>query len=63
MYMYICIGNTCMYIHMYRESAEQRVKELDILVKETFKKFALSYEDEADEEDQLSDEAPEQTKL
>ena len=73
-YTYICIGTTCMYIHMYmeymyiyihiyRESAEQRVKELDILVKETFKKFALSYEDEADEEDQLSDEAPEQTKL
>lgn len=52
-----------MYMHMCRESAEQRVKELDILVKETFKRFAINYEDEADEEDQLSDEAPEQTKL
>ena len=52
----------CMYL-LYRESAEQRVKELQFVLNETFKRFAINYDEEADEEDQFSDEAPEQTKL
>lgn len=42
-----------------RESAELRVKELQFVLNETFKRFALNYEDEADEEDQFSDEVSE----
>ena len=44
---------------VYRESAELRVKELQFVLNETFKRFALNYEDEADEEDQFSDEVSE----
>lgn len=59
MYVQLCM---CVYL-LYRESAEQRVKELQFVLNETFKRFAINYEEEADEDDQFSDEAPEQTKL
>ena len=46
----------CNYIVSYRESAEQRVKELQYLLNETFKRFSLNYDEDGDE---LSDEVSE----
>lgn len=45
-----------LFIVAYRESAEQRVKELQYLLNETFKRFAINYDDDGDE---LSDEVSE----
>ena len=44
-------------LHSCRESAEQRVKELQYLLNQTFKRFSINYDDDGD--DHLSDEVSE----
>ena len=43
-----------LFFAAYRETAEQRVKELQYLLNKTFKRFAIKHDDNDDE--QLSDE-------
>lgn len=68
MYAYACMHIYCMYIHgtsimlvahfcAFRESAEQRVKELQYLLNETFKRFSIDYDE--DDVEELSDEVSE----
>ena len=56
----MCLAIWCVLVFCtsYRESAEKRVKELQYVLNETFKRFAIDYGEE-DGDEQLSDEISE----